>query len=177
MTFWPRDTYGISISTIWHEQFVNGTTAFVRSRQWKQVATLLSCHMSPMVYTLVSHDTAGIVHGTITFSKLGQSKWHATRLFGHVIPMVPPSTLCNAESIINGTIKVWHYFLVMLHHLYQCCCHMTLLAQALASHSAIINGTNGWVIKTRCSVRDHLFVCLSLTRDRHRQRKKIKRQR
>ena len=46
---------------------VNGITAFGRSGQLKQGATLLFYRLTPMVLMLASCDANGIVNGPITF--------------------------------------------------------------------------------------------------------------
>ena len=103
MTFWSLG-HVMPLAPVWTSYNangkVNGTTAFVRSRQlkWCDMA-----HVIPMALVLASHDAKGIKNGTIAFFRSRQLKWDTT-CFGHLMPLALPSVSLTTNSIINGTI-------------------------------------------------------------------------
>ena len=83
---------------------VNGTTAFIKSRQPKWGATWLSDHGMPLALVLASHYTKSIKNAIITFLRTRQFTKDATCLFGHLMPLALASGWNDGNNIINGTI-------------------------------------------------------------------------
>ena len=129
----------------WHhiDSFVNGTIAFLRSRQLKWGATCFwscdaigsritwclwnLCHVMRLSLVSALCEVDSIISDTIAFLRSRLSKWGTMWHFGHVTPLILALMSCHAYNFISWTIAflksrwskwgpAWH--LVMWHHLY-----------------------------------------------------------